>query len=372
LHAVVAEERRLLKFVVHEAPCEVAELDAPFLRRRDRMSRMKPPCIWFSKHLSNTWELIALLEEARQAGEFRVVCTHPRASYEQRLSCDRFECEPIGLSDDDYVRYCLDFARRQEVDVFFPGRKVQPIMRAIEQFRKSGVRLIAAADADTLARLNSKARVYADVAGHGIHVPDYAIINDIAGFDEAWMELRARHSLLCYKPDVSVFGLGFHIVTEDDARRNAGWTLHLDEARRRVANDERRRDLMLMQYLPGPERSVDCLARNGELIRCVVRRKTDGGQWIEQHRHIESAVRWLTSHFKLNNLFNVQFRDADGKSYLLEINARMSGGLPFACQSGLALPLWAIRLALGIATEADIPQPRFGVWVPQPELARSV
>jgi hypothetical protein len=168
-----------------------------------------------------------------------------------------------------------------------------------------------------------------------------------------------------------VFGLGSHILTEDDARRNAGWTLHLDEARRRIANDKRNRDLMLMQYLPGPERSVDCLACDGELIRCVVRRKADGGQWIEDNPAIEALARSLTARFRLNHLFNVQFRDAAGASYLLEINARMSGGLPFACQGGVALPLWAIRLALGTVRAADIPKPRAGIWVPQPEIARS-
>jgi hypothetical protein len=57
---------------------------------------------------------------------------------------------------------------------------------------------------------------------------------------------------------------------------------------------------------------------------------------------------------------------------LLEINPRMSGGLPFACQSGLVLPLWAIRLALGTASPADVPTPRLGVWVPQPETPRSL
>jgi hypothetical protein len=327
---------------------------------------MKRPCVWFNQHLSNTWEVLALTEAARRGGEFRLVCSHPRASDAHRLSCDHFEAEPSGVSDADYVSYCLDFARRHEVRLFFPGRKILPILRAVEHFRDIGVNVIAAADAEKLARLNSKAAVYAAIAGEEIDVPDYGIVKDLAGFDAAWAQLRKRHAKLCYKPDVSVFGLGFHVITEDRAKPTTSWLLHLNEARRRISNDERRRDLMVMQYLPGPERSVDCLARDGELIRCVIRRKMDGGQMIEDNPRIESAVRRLTACFRLNNLYNVQFRDADGKSYLLEINARMSGGLPFACQSGIAFPLWAIRLALGIATVGQIPQPRVGIWVPQP------
>ena len=78
-------------------------------------------------------------------------------------------------------------------------------------------------------------------------------------------------------------------------------------------------------------------------------------------------MRRLTARFGCSNLFNVQFRDDRRQSYLLEINPRMSGGLPFACRSGLVLPYWAIRLALGTARPEDIPQPRTGIRVPQPQ-----
>ncbi len=336
---------------------------------------MKPPCVWFNKHLSNTFEVIALLTEARRAGEFRVICTHPRGSHADRLDCDIFAKEPIGLSDEDYVRFCLDFAQRHRVTVFFPGRKVRPIMHAAPRFRAIGVRLAAAADVDTLALMQSKARVYEAAADLDIRVPAYEVVHDLAGFDAAWARLHARHPLLCYKPDSSVFGIGFHIVADVNSTKTAhesSVNISLHDARCCLEHTARRRDLMLMQYLPGPERSVDCLARNGALLRCVVRRKMDGGQMIEVNPQIEAAVRRLTARFGLTNLFNVQFRDAGSTHYLLEINPRMSGGLPFACQSGLAFPLWAIRLMLGTIDAAEIPWPRAGVWVTQPELVSSL
>jgi len=104
----------------------------------------------------------------------------------------------------------------------------------------------------------------------------------------------------------------------------------------------------------------------------VVRRKMGVGQRLEDHAEIVAFVRRLTAKMRLNNLFNVQFRDDGGKPYLLEVNPRMSGGLPFACESGLNFLLWAIRLALGTPTSADVPQPRVGVWVPQPEPVSSL
>ena len=333
---------------------------------------MKPPLVWFNKYLSNTWEILAVLRRERREGEFRIFCTHPWARYPGGRASDLFEREPSKLGESEYVDYCLDVVQRHEVDLFLPGRNLLPIVRSQARFEALGARVLAAGDAATVARINDKAAIYASLAGDAVDLPAYEVVNDLADFDAAWKRLRARHELLCYKPAVSVYGLGFHIVADrgwalQGLPAGAPWLISLEEARRKLAAKGRFRDHMVMQYLPGPERSVDCLARTGELIRCIVRRKEAGGQVLEDNPNLVAVVRRLTAKFGLSNLFNVQFRDAAGKSYLLEINPRMSGGLPFACQSGLALPLWAIRLALGTATPADLPQPLTGTWIPQPE-----
>ncbi|MBI2808438.1 MAG: ATP-grasp domain-containing protein [Planctomycetes bacterium] len=335
---------------------------------------MKPPCVWFNKQLSNTWELMPLLAEARRAGEFRMVCSHPRLEVARRFDCDRQEREPARLGDDEYVRFCLDFASRHGVRFFFPGHKVLPIVQAAAHFEAIGTRVVASAKASTLALVRSKAKIYAALAGEP-WIPDHTIVRDLSGFDAALKQLRARHRIICCKPDTSVFGLGFHILHDGETpvtSHDPALLIELEAARRRLVERRSSRDLMLMQYLPGPERSVDCLARGGELLRCVIRSKMNDGQMLEENPEIESIVRQLTARFGLNNLFNVQFRDAGGRSYLLEINARMSGGLPFSCQSGFAFPLWAIRLALGKVTPEAMPYPRAGVWVPQTAAARSV
>ena len=61
----------------------------------------------------------------------------------------------------------------------------------------------------------------------------------------------------------------------------------------------------------------------------------------------------------------MQVRYLNGIAKVLEINARMSGGVYFACLSGVDLPAWAIALAAGTASPADVPQPQFGLAVHQ-------
>ena len=121
---------------------------------------MKPTTVWLNKYLSNTWEILALLREARGTEEFRLISSHPRSRYPGREHADVFEQEPGGLREAEYLKYCLDFVQRNQVDLFIPGRKLLPIVRARDRFESLGARVLAAGDAATLDLLQNKAKVY--------------------------------------------------------------------------------------------------------------------------------------------------------------------------------------------------------------------
>ncbi len=329
--------------------------------------------LWLNRNIASSYNVLETIRESLRPGEnWRIVTSHPyRHSSVFRLS-DVHEIEPAHLDDRQYVRYALDFVRRHKVDVFLPGTKLHAIVKARQAFEARGVRLIAAADAATLHTIDSKSRLYRAVPPELAPIPEYRVVHDLAGFDAAYADLSQRHRGICFKPCISVYGLGFRIVTPrgGGVRRllnTASLKISLRQARASLGTVTRFRPLMLMPYLPGPERSVDCLGQRGELLRCVVRRKAsvEGYQKLEDNPHIVTLVRRLTAHFQLDGLFNVQFRDSGGKPFLLEINPRMSGGLYCSCLSGLAFPYWAVRLALGTATPEDIPQPKVGFRVAQ-------
>ncbi|WP_295388405.1 ATP-grasp domain-containing protein [uncultured Thiodictyon sp.] len=53
----------------------------------------------------------------------------------------------------------------------------------------------------------------------------------------------------------------------------------------------------------------------------------------------------------------------NGLPHLLEINARMSGGLLYACQSGINFPYWNAVLALELAEPSAVPPPAEGIAI---------
>ncbi|MCI0377935.1 MAG: ATP-grasp domain-containing protein [Gemmataceae bacterium] len=346
---------------------------------------MRPVTVWFNKSLSSTYNLIETLRAAaasyspRPWGEgsgvrgLHILCTHTNPDFPAFRISDANAIEPRGPTTDAYLDFCRDTVRKHAVDVLFLGKMQRQIVRARQHFHDLGVRLVYAAEADVLKLMESKAALYAAIPAGLAPLPDYRVVNTLAEFDEAHAWLCGCQRSVCFKPAVSMFGLGFRILSErgtalDRLLNGAPVTIGLPETRQFLGQQPRFRDLVVMQYLPGPERSVDCLAQHGRLVCCVVRRKpmgTEGGQLLEDNPPIEEMARRLTAHFGLNGIFNIQFRDCDGTPYLLEINPRPSGGLHYACLSGVAFPYWAVRLALGAAGPEDVPKPRTGLRVGQ-------
>ena len=104
-----------------------------------------------------------------------------------------------------------------------------------------------------------------------------------------------------------------------------------------------------MPYLPGEEISVDCLqTRIGLLmLPCVkdatrVERLTFRSDILEKTQEIYDTV-------KLEWPCNIRFKYLDGEPWFLEVNTRMSGGVPMACAAaGVNLPGIAVHKLLGM------------------------
>lgn len=112
---------------------------------------------------------------------------------------------------------------------------------------------------------------------------------------------------------------------------------------------------LVMEYLPGPEYSVDVFrSKAGAVLAAVPRERlrVDSGVAIaartlhdpELERHAAAAVEAL----ELEGVANVQFRrDGNGRPTLLEINPRFPGTMPLTVGAGVDMPNLAVADALG-------------------------
>ena len=305
-----------------------------------------------------------------KAGVF-LLGSHTERDFGPLSACDLSEIEPLGLSGKEYIDWCLDFCVRNRVDVFIPGRMREFIADHRADFEAVGTSLIVAGDGETLRLLEDKGRFFAQIPD-GVAVHHFYRVRYWEDFKSSCALIEGKGRRVCFKPAVGTFGIGFHII--DDAltplkrlMRSETHRISKAELCSVLGHLESFPEILVMEYLDGSEFSVDVLAHEGEVQAMVCRRKPHNGnirlagtsrtmlvregqsQLLASEPEIEEMVRKLTRHFHLGGLFNVQFRspaEKPEKPYLLEINGRMSGGLPYIGLSGLNLPLHAIRIAM--------------------------
>lgn len=325
--------------------------------------------VWLHSHFN----LIELLKQADSAGELRIVGSYHSRKYPEVLLADTFVLEPRFDSKAEFVEWCLHFVKEYAVDVFVVGRQMSALSAAAARFESLGCTLISACDSDTHLLINDKVVCYDAICSAGrsvVPLPVYHAAEDAEQFSSAIERLSAAEAIACFKPAVSIFGYGFRVVETPENRhllQDVPRDLVIDKlgAVDYVSRNGTFEKQIVMEYLPGSETSVDCLASSGELLRAVVRRKNaDGSRLLVESAEFVKLASRLTRHFKLTHLFNIQFREkADGRPVLLEINSRMSGGTNMSCLSGLVLPYWGIKLALGQCSVFDIPYPKSGARV---------
>lgn len=319
-----------------------------------------------------------------------LIGSHTERDFGPLSSCDFAEVEPLGLSEEAYVDWCLDFCTVHRVDVFVPGRRREAISDRSAEFLARGTRLIVAGSGDTLRLLEDKGRFLSQVPA-GVAVHRFHRVRTWEEFSAACEQLESEGLKVCFKPATGTFGLGFYILDEamtplKRLLRSEAHRISRAELKAVLSNADSFPELLVMEYLDGSEFSVDVLAREGEVVAMVCRRKPMNGrvrlsgtsrtigveegqsQVLAREPAIEEMVRVLARHFHLGGLFNVQFRspaELPERPCLLEINGRMAGGLPYVGLTGLNLPLLAIRIALCGPEDAmpEIPEPQLPLRV---------
>ncbi|MGR9088158.1 MAG: ATP-grasp domain-containing protein [Gammaproteobacteria bacterium] len=289
--------------------------------------------------------------------EATLICTHSHSTAAAFLAADECYLEPSELTGQDYIDWCLDFCRRHDIDLFWPCKEAALAEKFRPSFEAAGTRVMSVADFETLNLLQDKARFYTELNPEIAQTMDFVVVNDCNGFDRAVEELSAKHKRLCIKPAVSVYGLGFRLLAEQthdigQLLKGAQYRISLQELRRIMQNSPEFETLLVMEYLDGPEWSVDCAGRHGELLCAVQRKKSPWpghGQTIGHHVEIAGMAERLTARYRLNGLFNIQFKEGPQGARLLEINARPSGGIGMACLSGANLAEIAWQGIIGSA-----------------------
>jgi predicted ATP-grasp superfamily ATP-dependent carboligase len=315
--------------------------------------------VWFMKGYSNLYHAIGDIKRADVDNQFKVLCSHDNKGFIGFESADYVEIEP-KTTNEKFLQFCEDTIKKYNVSAIFISNKQTLLNKNKARFKALGAEVVTAADYKMINSINNKGKLYNLLKDNPIvKIPKFEIFSDNTEFKAAYKKMKKEHSQLCMKPVHGVYGVGFYVLKE----RTNQLSNILTQSQvisvnnfKKMTNKKSFKTMMLMQFLEGYERSVDCVAYHGEFIGGVIRKKISGNlpQVIEDNPALIEQVKFLTKKLKLNGMYNIQFRDSGGEHYLLEINPRLSGRSFYATLAGLNLPYIASLVFTGLKKPEEI------------------
>lgn len=304
-------------------------------------------------------QAIQYLREHSRHGRVYVVAVDSEPQATGRHLADVFESVPGG-SEPDYAVRLAEVAERHSVDLVVPWSDEEALALASSRslIERNG-RKLACADLATLETLNDKIATYKVLERAALPVPRWRRAETVAELEEAVEHLLATGLEIAVKPAVSRGGRDVSVIRPDvrgASQYGGGREVHMDAGSFRRDYLARYADLMpviVMERLYEPTFDLDMLARDGELLRSVVRRRINSavpndGHIIEERVDLYDLAPKIVSTFGLTWLYDCDIMlNREGAPRILEINPRPSGSAAVAVAAGVPLLDDLISLALG-------------------------
>lgn len=269
--------------------------------------------------------------------------------------CDQFHRVP-GAKSEDFVSTVLDICRREQIDVILPQvtNELFLFSRFKKNFEDEGIK-VAVSGYDQINIANDKHKFMDIVKQAGGLAPESYQVS-------TWGDLIRAGDKVGYpfavKPPVSNGMRGFRVVYEQTDRKKAFYDEKPDNTKvtlrdlYEILGDEFP-PLLVMEYLPGKEYSVDILSGKDKVYaivpraRSLIRSGITFNGIVEQRADIIDISRKVTLDLGLEYAHGIQYKeDREGRPRVLESNPRVQGTMVLSTIAGANVIYGSIKLAL--------------------------
>ena len=287
--------------------------------------------------------------------------------------------EPFFLlpkaSDPSFIGAIRQLCQEHQVDVLLPlvTRELEILSAHKQEFLQVGTRIIVS-DAEKLHLANDKLQLMQKLHQHGIAVAPFFAANTAEEIATCAQALGYPHKKVCIKPALSNGSRGMRILDaqagsfEAFFEQKPGNTHASLESIMGLFGSRELPAMLVMEYLPGEEYTVDALLDNGEPLMILPRKRTAMNNGIsvagvfENNEEIINYAAQVFRCMQLHGPNGLQVkRGEDGHFYVLEINPRLQGSTTTAMGMGINLPVLAVQQAMGMNIKPLMPEPRWGL-----------
>lgn len=282
----------------------------------------------------------------------------------QAIGCslvDRFYTVPQA-SEKSFIPTLLEICEKEQVRVILPmvTAELIPLAQHIADFTQLQCS-IPISPIEALETSVHKGKLFLALANQGLPVPQFQSVQTVAELWNAIEALGYPQQPVCFKPTQADGSRGFHVLnafanhlTDFFLEKSNSPNISLAALSDLLRNHPIIPELLVMEYLPGTEYSVDLLVNRGHVLVSIPRRREQmvGGITTEgtvvDERDVTLYTTHIAEHLNLHGNVGVQVRrNQHGQVRLLEVNPRLQGTVVHCTGAGVNLPVQAVKLALG-------------------------
>lgn len=286
--------------------------------------------------------------------------------------CDAAYQVPRG-SDPAYVDALLEICRNEKVDVLLPIMSVEleALARNKERFRSIGTK-VSVSDIGPLSTANNKRSLMDHLLRNGFPCAKYRTVYSLEELSAAAFSLGYPEKKVCIKAVDDSGSRGFRILSKANSRfdsfmfeKPTSGVITLEELSSILSEAETFPELIVMEYLPGAEYSVDLLADRGKTMYSCCRKslRMENSIMLEAEivddPRVTELCEAVTASLGLDSNIGFDLKEReDGTPLIMECNPRITAGIPFFDAAGVNLPYLCIKMLLG--EELPALKPEYG------------
>lgn len=293
--------------------------------------------------------------------EIRIISVDMNENAASRTLVDAFYTVPPA-EDPGFVDRILEICRREKVEAVLPivTRELEVFSAAVERFEAEGIK-VGVMEPEPLHIANNKGLLLSAMREAGLPTPEFRVVHTADKAETAIKKLGYPERAVVVKPTFGNGSRGTRILDPNVSRYDLFFTqkpnsthISLSGLMEILRERETIPEMMVMEYLPGTEYTVDLLADRGQVLKGVCRRGTLVVSSIMMNSVIEQNEAALTLCAQAVKLLkfdgSVGFdlkADAAGRPLVMEVNPRLTAGVVACAVAGVNFPYLAVKRLLG-------------------------
>jgi len=277
--------------------------------------------------------------------------------------CDHFEVIPSFKDTQQYLDNLIDISTRYGVDVILPQNTLELSILADNKhlFDKINTKVLIS-NKDAINKSNNKYNLMQAAEKVGIPYPLYVEVDNIVDLEKTLKSFGWPEKKVVIKPPLSNGSRGVRIIDEDIDLKDKFFTekpgiLSTNFEIIKLTLGASFNTLLVMEYLPGQEYSVDILrVKDKKLViprsRASIKSGITFSGKIENNTLIEKYSIELADALDLKYCFGFQFILKNDIPYIIECNPRVQGSMVISTLGGANIILNSI---LNLLSEDMLP-----------------